>query len=271
MNLSFLENLSIGKIIGLLLGVVVMATVLMLNAVFTFSYGYDVIGPFLLLNQVGLESSAILSGLVAVLFYDVAYVAGFVALLLASDSIWQYAVLIVQFIICLTLSILASVTSIIILSPLGEYVPETLLLIVRYVGYGGLVIGFIINALASIGYITGHPRVAEMIRQSVRVANDLSTQLSMIKRLDSESRRLAKDSINEEIPRLAQMHAEKARQQYLISIGQDPHTYDSGVRIIPLINEGNGFETEVSPAPQRPQPTPHVISNGVPSGNAGSH
>lgn len=265
--MSFLEELTPVKIIVLIAGVAVMAAIIALNAIFTFSYGNDVIGPFLLLKQTGPETSALLSGVVSVLFYDVAYLVGFATLLTACQSVWQYGIMGIQFAVCLFLSILASVTSILLISPLGEYVPESMLLIARYAGYGGLIIGFIVNALAGLGYIATNPEMAKLIRQSIRQAGDIATQSRMVNEMDRESRKLAKERIAQEIPFLAEIHAGEAREQYLLSLGLEPELYSRMKRKMMATPTPSGAQLQTEPLHDYEDTiyTPPPQGNGVPN------
>lgn len=261
--MSFFEEMTPGKTVVLIAGFVVMGLILLLNAVFTFSYGYDIIGPFLLVSQLGAESSAILSGVVSVLFYDIAYIVGFATLLFACQSVWQYGIVGIQFLTTLALSILASVTSILLLSPLGEYVPESMLLIARYAGYGGLVVGFVVNALAGLGYVATNPDMAKIIRQSVRQAGDIATQATMVKEMDTESRKLAKAQIKEEIPFLAEIHAGTARSDYLLSLGLDPVLYGQMKRKMLALPSGDGRPVRPDAAHDLPDTVPSAPERAI--------
>lgn len=207
------------KAVALFLGAAAMLLVWLLNAAFTFTYGADVIGPFLLVNQLGSDGSALLSGFVALLFYDISYTVGFLVLLYACHSVAQYAITGIQFAVCFILSVLASITSIMLLSPLGEDIPETALLAARYLGYGGLILGFVINALATIFYISFNPAMAQKIRESVSAAGMQSDQDRFNDQLLKQTRALAYDKVLARIPELAQSQADGITANYLASLG----------------------------------------------------
>lgn len=272
---AFLNNTTPGKAIVIMLGAAVMLVIWLLNNVFTFSYGYDVIGPFLMVSQLGQEGSRLLSGLTTVLFFDAAYTVAFLTLLFACTSVWQYGVIGLQFIICLILSIGASVIAVILLSPLGQIMPEELLTVARYAGYAGLVAGFVVNCLSAIGYIMTSPHMAQALRKSMRQAKEMATTNAADDKLDDESQRLAVSRIEQEIPALAEQRALALYLSYLASIGGQ---YDIG-RIPASTNghhtapqqlaaqgqpaptlrhrrkvrrEGQGFTTEIIDPPQRP-------------------
>lgn len=273
---ALLSNLTPMKAIAMLAGAFIMLTIWILNSVFTFTYGYEVVGPFLLVAQLGDEGSRLLSGLTAFLFYDAAYTVAFLTLLFACSSIWQYAVTAVQFSICFLLSIGASVISILLLSPLATTVSPDMLTIAAYGGYAGLVIGFIVNSLATIGYIAASPHMAQAINISVRRAKELATTNAANDKLDDESQKLAVASIEQQIPTLAAQRAAGMYLSYLASIGGSishpaipasvngtshaPQQLAAEGQPAPVIrrrrrvvNEGNGYQTEVARRPIPPR------------------
>jgi hypothetical protein len=212
------------KAVALFLGGAAMLLVWLLNAAFTFTYGADVIGPFLLANQLGSDGSALLSGFVSLLFYDISYTVGFLVLLYACHSVAQYAITGIQFAVCFILSVLASVTSILLLSPLGNDVPETLLLVARYLGYGGLIVGFVVNALATIFYISFNPAMSQKIRESVSAAGLQADQDRFNDQLLKQTRELAYSKVLERIPELAKTQADGITANYLAGLGIGPET-----------------------------------------------
>lgn len=218
---SFLDDLTISKAVVFVLGGLVMGLVWLLNVVFTFSYGYDVVGPFLLLDQLGANGSAMLSGTVAVLFFDISYTVGFVTFLFGCHSTWQYAVTVLQGVTTFILSIGASVVAIVLLSPLGDYVPLVAIEAIRYLGYGALIIGFVVNAVATIGYIVASPAMAEQIRQTVKAVSELQATIRRQNKLDKHSRSQADEKIDAFIPFMAQIKAEQAMIAYLKSQGHE--------------------------------------------------
>ncbi|MCI0575717.1 MAG: hypothetical protein L0331_05855 [Chloroflexi bacterium] len=219
---TLFDNMTPGKAATLILSGLVMATIWLLNSVFTFTYGYSVIGPFLLVDQLGLDGSALLSGLVSFLFYDAAYTVAFLTLLFACRSVWQYGIVGIQFVVCLVLSILASVTSILLLSPLGQHVPELALEVARYLGYTGLVAGFVVNAVATIGYIATSPHMAASIKTSVRSANETAATDNINAMLDRQSHELARQALLKRVPELAAARAREMEQSYLAALGVGP-------------------------------------------------
>lgn len=218
---NFLEDLTIGKAVVFVLGGMVMGLVWLLNVVFTFSYGYDVVGPFLLLDQLGANGSAMLSGTVAVLFFDISYTVGFVTFLFGCHSTWQYAVTVLQGVTTFILSIGASVVAIVLLSPLGDYVPPVAIEATRYLGYAALIIGFVVNAVATIGYIVASPAMAEQIRQTVKAVSELQSAIRRQNKLDRQSRTQADEKIDAFIPFMAQIKAEQSMIAYLKSQGHE--------------------------------------------------
>ncbi len=218
---GFFDELTPGKAVVAISGVLVMGIIWLLNIVFTFSYGYDVVGPFLLLDQLGDNGSAILSGIVAVLFFDISYTVGFATLLFGCSSNWQYAVTSLQFATTFILSILASTVSIVMLSPLGDYVPPLLVEAIRYLGYGALIVGFVVNAVATIGYIVTMPQMAEQIRQTVKAAAELQTTIRRQTKLERQSRKMADEQISAYIPFVAEIKADEGLLNYLKAQGYD--------------------------------------------------
>lgn len=218
---GFFDELTPGKAIVAISGILVMGVIWFLNIVFTFSYGYDVVGPFLLLDQLGGNGSAILSGIVAVLFFDISYTVGFATLLFGCASNLQYAVTSLQFATTFILSILASTVSIVMLSPLGGYVPPLLVEAIRYLGYGALIIGFVVNAVATIGYIVTMPQMAAQIRQTVKAAAELQTTIRRQTHLERKSRKMADDQISAYIPFVAEIKADEGLLNYLKAQGYE--------------------------------------------------
>lgn len=224
---GFLEELTPLKAVAVISAAIVMIVVWLLNAAFTFTYGADVIGPFLLETQLGADGSALLSGVVALIFYDLSYTVGFLVMLSACRSVWQYAVTGLQFVACFTLSVLASVTSILLLSPLGNDIPEVALLAARYLGYAGLIFGFVVNAVATIGYVVAAPEMAARIAESVHNASQTADTEKFNKHLRKQARTLAHDLVRDDLPDLAAQEAAAIRANYLAGL---PNRKEEGAR-----------------------------------------
>lgn len=216
-------KLTPSKTVVMIISAIVMVLIGLLNAVFTYTYGTEVVGAFLLSGLVSDTASAQLSGLVSVLFFDVAYFVSFAVLIFGCKSVWQYGIVGLQFFVTFSLSVAASVVSILLLSPLSEEIPEVISALAQYAGYGALVVGFVVNAAATIGYLLGNPTIAAQVRDSVRSAQELADENNLDDHLYREVDRRKQQNINQIIPTLADMETNAAVVNWLASRGFNPN------------------------------------------------
>jgi len=106
-------------------------------------------------------------------------------------------------------------------SALGSYVPPLLVEAIRYLGYGALIIGFVVNAVATIGYIVTMPAMAEQIRQTIKAAAELQTTIRRQTNLEKKSRKMADEQISAYIPFVAEIKADEGLLNYLKAQGYE--------------------------------------------------
>lgn len=206
---------------------VVFIVVLAVNSVFTFTYGWAVIGPFLLVDQVGEFTSRAISGVTCVLFYDVAYTTAFI--LFVSNfrkTIAQYATILISFVVSFLLSITASAVAITLVSPLGAYVPETALLIMRYVGYIALIVGFVVNACSGFAFIAFSPAMMDRLRANLQQAHELAGKIRFEDQLDEKVEQLVEQYQLQNVDAIAKAEADRRTRVRLgrwdFQNGQEP-------------------------------------------------
>lgn len=216
-----LNNMSVGWAIAVIvvsgLGILTM----LINQVFTFTFGFDVVGGFLLGGLLSPEVSAIASGIIALVLFDWAYIGGLLGFIWLSDSIWQRAVLGLQIFFTFCCSVGGSVVSIALLSGLREFIPETLSLLFQYTGGGLLVSAFIVNALGLLGLIVFHPGIRARLQESSAIAKQRETDFALTDRVNDETNAQVFHTVMGTSPRLAFLEARGRVGQVLTSRGLD--------------------------------------------------
>jgi len=232
-----------GRVIAAVLAFGVFVFITGLNAVFTFTYGMDVVGAFLLTSALSESASMIVSGVVSLFFFDVAYLVGFIVILMACDSVWQYGIVMLQVTNCLILSIVASVVSIIILSPLGDVLPSLAIEVARYLGYAGLIWGFIVNVFSGMGYIATSPKVFAAIRKSMFEATRAANEIALDWKIEYETNRLTFQQVSLETPTMARSLSADAVAQWKARHGQTYQLAESTGPTAPIPSSSTSSST----------------------------
>lgn len=204
------------------LAAIVGVLVLVFNAVTTFTYGSEVIGAFVLPGMLGTESSALLSGALAVLLFDAGYLSGLFVFIYAADSLTQRATAALQFGVNFLFSVTASIVSVLLLSPIAEYLTPGTLTAARYLGVGALLVALTLNAAAWAVQILTSPAVAEAIRTATRQAQELAFNVSMVDTLDRQTFDKARAQIEAQIPALSELRAGGLLEAYVTNMGHRP-------------------------------------------------
>jgi len=153
-----------------------------INIVFTFSFGYDVIGGFLLGSVFGEDAAAAMSGIAAVVLLDGGFIVGIMSLIWIAETVPQRVTIVLQTAFCFFGSIGASVVGIILLSSLRDIMPEVVISGTQLLGSGLIIMAFVVSSLATVATILLNPSIQDIIANGQHEAdiNRLQRDFHMI-------------------------------------------------------------------------------------------
>ena len=218
-----LKNQSIGSVITKIVSGAVGIIIVLFAMMTTFTFGMEVIGAFMLVNELGVENSKLLSGIFALLLFDASWIVAFFQFIHTAESLIQKALTMFQFVVCAVFSLTASIVSVILLSPLGSNFTPDSFTIASYIGVGALILAFIVSVFCSTVGKLSSPDVAQKLRESINIAKQVDFAVQAETALDAQTFTTAKNILTERIPELAQIRANQIIAQLASGVQQKQH------------------------------------------------
>ena len=242
-----IKNQSIGSTITKIIAMFVTILVVLFCMATTFTFGTSVVGSFMLANELGEANSALLSGVLCLLLFDISWIVGFFQFIYTAESITQKALSAFQFGICALFSLTASITSVVLLSSLSEsFTPETLT-VAKYIGFGAMIFAFIVSVICSTFGKLASPETAQSIRESYNRAKQLSFANQAQDYLDKQTFEQAKPLLEKQAPRLAKLRAEAIEQSFISAYSNSTDAVGADIIDTPETPKKVGFNADGSP------------------------
>jgi len=192
--------------VALLLVGILVAAAWLTNSLFTFTFGYDIIGEFMFVDLIGPGMSKFISGLICWLFFDVAYTGGIIAFVWVADTFIQRAVLIIQVACTFLFSMVASVISFLLLSQtIREIVPEMLMGALQVAAILTVVVAIVVSALSTVGVFLSGLSIIERIVENGLMAREAMFKLQQLKNWYEISFTTSEEKLAEEAHRFGSM------------------------------------------------------------------
>ena len=222
MEFDFIMNKSIARKAVAFLATVLAGLVVLIGAVTTFTYGYEVIGAFIMPSLIGESLSRIVSGILTTLLFDVSYITALFVFIYVAESTMQRAVTLIQLVTCALFSVLASIVSMSLLGNAADVLTADTLHGMQITGMVVLIVAFVLGVVSLIINTLSAPNVQTLIDGATREAERIEFERDMVLQLDNQTFDQARTLIEAEIPRLAQLRAANLLTSYVASIGQMP-------------------------------------------------